>query len=65
MAKQRNVPTPEGRRRYPPNGLYRDATNFQWACSCSPNCPEVCKGECGCEACTTVWEDIETFGGKD
>lgn len=65
MSKQRETPTPEGIRRYPPNGRYRDATNFQWACTCTPACPEACRGDCGCEACITVWEDIENFGDQN
>ena len=64
-AKPQAAPTKEGLRRYPPNGRYRDATNFEWTCTCTSVCAEKCLGQCGCEACITALEDLEEFGGMN
>lgn len=42
------VPTAEGRRRYPPDGMY----DGDLPCTCAPTCPEPCRDDaCECEAC--------------
>lgn len=28
------------------------------ACRCELSCPKPCKGECGCPACGTCWNDV-------
>lgn len=45
-AKPQRRPTREGKRRFPPDGRLEGIT-----CTCHRNCPEVCKGGCGCKAC--------------
>lgn len=42
--------TPEDR--YPPDGQYDGIP-----CTCRPECPEACKGECGCSACASCYGD--------
>lgn len=39
-------PTPAGIAKYPPEGFYEGDP-----CVCEGNCPDKCRGECGCEAC--------------
>lgn len=49
-------PMPEGRKRYPPDGFFRTdvyAEPVTEPCTCKPDCPECCYGDCGCEACAT------------
>lgn len=24
-------------------------------CTCGPNCDDICRGDCGCEACSDAW----------
>jgi hypothetical protein len=54
-------PTPEGRKRYWPDGLYKGPfpgdPAFWEACTCNPGCPDPCAGQCGCEACETARDD--------
>ncbi len=47
-----NLPTEEGKRRWPPDGLYENAP-----CTCKPECHEPCKGRCGCQACHVSYSD--------
>ncbi len=49
------APTEEGRRRFPPNGIYAEAREV---CTCEPGCSVPCKGECGCKACTAAYGDF-------
>lgn len=57
-------PTEEGKIRYPPYGIYKgdffnEADNDFWeVCTCSQHCPNPCKGQCGCNACNTTWNDF-------
>ncbi len=46
-------PTEEGKLRYAPTGYYDEIP-----CTCKPECPDACKGECGCEACATAYSDF-------
>lgn len=49
-------PTEEGRNRYAdhcPPGYYDGVP-----CTCKPECPNACKGECGCDACRTAYSDF-------
>jgi len=60
------IPTEEGKKRYPypPVGIYKDSfldpseSEFWEACTCKPECPKPCKGECGCRACHCSWGDF-------
>lgn len=47
-------PTEEGKRRYPPDGIYED----DYPCTCREDCPSACKGQCGCEACHAGYSDF-------
>ena len=50
----RKHPTAEGLRRYP------DATEGYWEdipCTCQPDCPDPCRGGCGCSACNNAYMD--------
>ena len=57
-------PTEEGKRRHPPDGIYKgdffdEADKDFWeVCTCSENCPDPCKGQCGCKACRANWNDF-------
>ena len=56
------TPTDEGKRRYPPTGIYTggfDETNRDmWrVCTCTVQCPDPCTGACGCAACTMAYND--------
>ncbi|MBP1153007.1 MULTISPECIES: hypothetical protein [unclassified Methylocaldum] len=61
------IPTQEGRKRYRPDGIYKGPfTNDQtfWeVCTCVPECPDPCLGQCGCQACVTAYEDTLYFEG--
>ena len=46
-------PTEEGINRYPPDGVYEG-----FACTCKPECPLSCKGQCGCDACCAAYSDF-------
>lgn len=51
-----NTPTDEGRRRYPPDGYFLDVEGLfegdtKEPCTCMPQCPAGCDGQCGCDAC--------------
>lgn len=46
------VPTETGIGKYPPDGKYEEIP-----CTCNPQCPYDCKGECGCSACTSAYGD--------
>lgn len=48
----RPVPTEEGKRRWEPDGYYDGDP-----CTCKPECPAACKGQCGCEGCRTAYND--------
>ncbi|HKZ11450.1 MAG TPA: hypothetical protein VJL61_12205 [Rhodanobacteraceae bacterium] len=52
-------PTPEGIKRYPPDGYFH--TDFfgdplSEPCTCGAECPAWCEGQCGCDACATRLE---------
>jgi hypothetical protein len=34
-------------------GFYEDLP-----CTCKPDCPSNCKGQCGCEACSAAYGDF-------
>lgn len=60
-----DMPTEEGKKRYPLfNGIYKgdffnDNENSFWeVCTCKPECPDPCKGQCGCKACHTNYMDF-------
>lgn len=45
-------PTDEGLKRYPPDGVYREAKDVGPVnCKCGATCRTPCIGECGCLAC--------------
>ncbi len=45
-------PSEQGRRRYPPDGIFREAKEVgPVACRCNDACRNPCQGECGCIAC--------------
>lgn len=53
--------TEEGKRRYPPDGIYACDANDSgdWEpCTCAPSCADPCKGQCGCVACRTAYGDF-------
>ncbi|MES2404585.1 MAG: hypothetical protein V4567_09630 [Pseudomonadota bacterium] len=55
-AKAAEEPTPEGIKRHPPDGYFHtDAFSAPMSepCTCTPDCPEWCEGDCGCDACAT------------
>ena len=49
----------EGKRRWMPYGIYDD----KYACTCTPTCPKPCKGDCGCDACSTAYGDYLSTPG--
>lgn len=54
-AADANIPTDEGKKRYPPDGMYIEYGN-SIACRCKASCPMIsdmndCDGSCGCRAC--------------
>lgn len=55
----RTTPTEEGKRLYPdePAGHYCANEMPGPACTCVPECPQPCKGGCGCEACNEAYGD--------
>lgn len=48
-----DIPTEEGKKRYPPDGVYRgdffgeNESNFWEICTCKQKCSDPCKGLCG------------------
>ena len=54
--------TDEGKRRYPPNGIYTGGMNDDpemWdICTCQETCPPSCKGHCCCKACLMAYNDF-------
>ena len=59
------APTPEGIKRYPPDGYFH--TDFfgdllSEPCTCDAECPAWCEGQCGCEACATRLEGYAAPG---
>jgi hypothetical protein len=54
-------PTLEGKKRYRPDGIYKGPfpgdPDFWEICTCEPQCPEPCAGQCGCAACKTARDD--------
>ncbi|CAL1238873.1 hypothetical protein [Candidatus Methylocalor cossyra] len=56
--------TDEGKKRYPPFGIYKgpfwDEPHLWKVCTCKPECLDVCKGYCGCEACWESYRDSLT-----
>lgn len=45
-------PTEEGKRRYPPHGVFQAAPDEDPApCICNDHCEDRCIGLCGCLAC--------------
>ena len=57
------IPTNEGKRRYPPDGIYKGGfsdkdKNFWEVCTCTKGCPDPCKGQCGCKACRACYNDF-------
>lgn len=58
--KEKNLePTERGKLNYPvkPIGYYVVDAEEQYACICKDNCPKPCKGDCGCLACNTAYND--------
>jgi hypothetical protein len=59
-----DIPTEEGKKRYPPNGIYKgdffdDSESSYWeVCTCKSECPDPCKGLCGCKACHANYMDF-------
>ena len=59
-----DTPTEEGKKRYPPNGVYKGdffaagESNFWEICTCKQKCPDPCKGLCGCKACHASYMDF-------
>ena len=51
--KKIKKPTKRGIEKYPPDGIYEEDI-----CTCKNNCPDNCKGECGCEACHWAYQDF-------
>lgn len=55
------LPSLDGVLRYPPHGVYKGAFEdepYLWkVCTCKPDCPPICKGYCGCEACWESYRD--------
>lgn len=54
MTEDDQKPTEEGRKRYPPDGKY----DGEFVCTCNVNCPDNCKGQCGCQACHVSYGDF-------
>lgn len=48
-------PSEEGKKRWPENDGYDEDGN---PCTCKPECPYNCKGECGCKFCAAAWRDF-------
>jgi hypothetical protein len=59
-----NTPTEEGKKRYPPDGVYKgdffdkNKNSFWEICICKPECLDPCKGLCGCKACHVSYMDF-------
>lgn len=56
----RLLPTDTGIRKYPDDGYYEGIP-----CICKPDCPQACKGECGCDACRAAYGDAISELGCD
>ncbi|MBP1151383.1 MULTISPECIES: hypothetical protein [Methylocaldum] len=58
-----NGPTDEGKKRYPPNGLYQAKYMTQpHACTCTAECTDPCDGEdCGCSACLALHDGVASI----
>ena len=52
------TPTETGIRAYPPDGYYTVDAEEAYPCTCTPDCPPQCKGQCGCEACNCAYQDF-------
>jgi hypothetical protein len=54
-------PTEEGKKRYPPDGVY----DGHDVCTCLPECPADCNGlkpsRCGCAACWAAYCDATEY----
>lgn len=53
-------PSNEGKRRYPPDGVYTGGfvNVFYWTvCTCNASCPTKCNGGCDCKACRIRYRD--------
>jgi|GEM_PF-1294160 len=63
------TPSKEGKKRYRPDGFYKgpfmDDQSFWEACTCAPECPDPCQGQCGCQACETAYEDTLYYEGMN
>lgn len=58
-----DTPTKEGKKRYPPDGVYTGGfsekdSEFWEICTCLPTCHNSCKGQCGCKACKACYADF-------
>uniref|UniRef100_A0A6M3LI05 Uncharacterized protein n=1 Tax=viral metagenome TaxID=1070528 RepID=A0A6M3LI05_9ZZZZ len=57
-------PTEEGKRRFSPDGIYKgeftneEDSDFWEVCTCSSECPNPCKGQCECKACSACYNDF-------
>jgi len=51
-------PTEEGKVKYPPDGYYSANEIPGTPCTCTEECDNNCKGECGCEACNESYQDF-------
>lgn len=52
------TPTDEGKRRFDDHGFYNANSEPGTPCTCKPECPDPCKGQCGCLACAEAWGDF-------
>ena len=51
-------PSKEGLSRYKYfKGFYFDGIS-RYPCTCKPECPDPCNGNCGCESCRNVYLDF-------
>ena len=59
MNEEQKEPTEEGKKRYSPDGYYRDhpTDGERYPCLCTEECMRPCKGECGCPACDASYND--------
>lgn len=56
MQDNKVEPTTRGKEEYndsDPPGYYEDHP-----CTCTKDCPSVCKGQCGCKACSACYSDF-------
>jgi hypothetical protein len=54
--KAMDTPTDEGKKRYPPDGIYKGRFQNE-PCTCTPDCEHPCTGVCGCRACGEAYMD--------